>query len=114
MGRELVFARADGWRIVCRELLTGWERLVGLLGTRADARPVALVGCSSVHTFGMRYAIDVALVRGDGYVVAARRSVAPARVFGAHDAHYAIERPASEGPWPVAGDWLLAMVREET
>ena len=87
-----------------------WKKLKGLLGTACDAVPVALCGCSSVHTFGMVYDIDVALVARDGRVVAARRSVPPGRVVRGPGAQYALERPASPGPWPRPGSWVgLAM-----
>jgi len=38
------------------------ERLRGLLGTGPDAHQVALLDCRSVHTFGMRYRLDIAFV----------------------------------------------------
>ena len=89
------------------DVLKGWfDRLVGLLGTRrggTGARVVALVGCSSIHTFGMRYAIDVALVSREGVVMRAARGVMPSRVIGAHGAWLALERPSSTGPWPGEG-----------
>ena len=43
------------------ELLQGgFEKFVGLLGTEITAPPVLLLRCSSVHTFGMTYPIDIA------------------------------------------------------
>ncbi|MBR3316722.1 MAG: DUF192 domain-containing protein [Atopobiaceae bacterium] len=112
MALELVFANSAGWELVCRALTTGWERLVGLLGTDARARPVALVGCSSIHTLGMRYAIDVAFVSGDGHVLASCRAVPPARLVGARGATYVLERPTTKSPWPAVGDRLFATMRE--
>ena len=51
-------------------LLSTWgERLRGLLGTGPDAEPAMLVRCGSVHTFGMTYALDVALVGELGEVL---------------------------------------------
>lgn len=89
------------------DVLRGWfDRLVGLLGTRrgeTGARMVALVGCSSVHTFGMRYAIDVALISRGGIVVRAVRGVVPSRIVGVRGAWLALERPSSTGPWPGEG-----------
>lgn len=91
-------------------VLRSWrERLVGLLGTsRGDcaARPVLLTGCSSVHTFGMRYPIDVAFVDERGVVVGAQRGLAPGRLMRATGACWALERPSSRAVWPVAGDVL--------
>lgn len=113
MALELIFEDGSGWELVCRALTTGRERLGGLLGTDAGARPVALVNCSSIHTLGMRYAIDVAFVSGNGHVIASRRAVPPSRLVGARGAKYVLERPATKRHWPQAGDTLLATVREE-
>ena len=41
---------------------------------------VLLTPCAAVHTFGMRYAIDVAFIGRDGRVVGLRRALAPWRV----------------------------------
>ena len=112
MALELVFADGTGWELACRALTTGRQRLAGLLGTDAGARPVALVGCSSIHTLGMRYAIDVAFVSGSGRVIASRRAVPPSRLVGARGAKYVLERPATKMHWPQVGDMLLATMRE--
>ena len=90
-----------------RVLDTAVSRLVGLLGTkRGEARavPCLLVRCRSVHTFGMSYAIDVALVDERGVVVASKRRVPAGRVVGAKAAAHALERPSSNAPWPRVGD----------
>jgi len=79
------------------------ERLVGLLGTDAQAEPVALCRCSSIHTFGMTYAIDVAFVQQDGYVVLSQRALGPGRLLSAAGAYYVLERPASAALWPKEG-----------
>lgn len=89
------------------EVLSGWgARMRGLLGPRARGRNVALVGCPSVHTFGMRYPIDVALVSRMGKVLVSRRNVVPGRIVSAPGAWVALERPANEGPWPQEGSWV--------
>lgn len=87
-------------------LLTRWrDRLKGLLGTRRgeDACAVALAPCASVHTFGMRFPIDVALVARDGRVLEAREDVPPGRLVCARGATYALERPSEGDLWPRAG-----------
>lgn len=87
--------------------LSGWrERAVGLLGTNSSAGPVALCPCSSVHTWGMRYALDIALVARNGEVLKSLRAVPPCRVVSVRGAYYALERPAADGPWPKHGSWL--------
>ena len=95
-GKTLAFRALCGWR----------EKLVGLLGTSEGARPVVLCGCSSVHTVGMGYPIDVALVSRNGKVLAARRDVPPFRLVRAPGAYYAFERPRSGETWPDVGSWL--------
>lgn len=109
--------------IVCRmrdtastlrfEALRGWKKVRGLLGTDRDAGPVALCGCASIHTVGMRYPIDVALVTRGGLVLRSRRAVVPGRLVSAAGAYYALERPSAPGPWPSEGSWIgMASVGE--
>ena len=79
-------------------------RLRGLLGTGDDADPIALLGCGSIHTHGMRYSIDVAFVSGDGRVLLAARGVLPGNVVSCPGARTMLERPSRDGWWPVVGD----------
>ena len=60
------------------------SRLRGLIGRRSLAPGEALLipRCGSVHTVGMRFAIDVAFIRGDT-VIALRERVPPCRVVRA-------------------------------
>jgi uncharacterized membrane protein (UPF0127 family) len=48
-----------------------WQRLVGLLTTPDLDHPSGLwiTPCNSVHTLGMRYAIDVLFLDADGRVI---------------------------------------------
>lgn len=87
------------------------ERLRGLLGTDCNASPIALMDCSSIHTFGMRYRLDVAFVRSDGYVLESWRSVPPGRLLKNRRAHITLERPHACGPWLARGE-LLSIRRE--
>lgn len=110
-GREVLVRGASGWRGRARLLASPWRRLRGLLGTsRGDKRAglVLLTPCSSIHTFGMAYAIDVAFVSAEGVVVGSLRAVAPWRVESALGARHVLERPSSTAPWPQAGEelWL--------
>ncbi len=103
----LVIRMVDSRMMLVFEQLKGLVgKLRGLLGPRERGRPVVLVGCRSVHTFGMRYAIDVALVSRSGKVLASRRSMPPGRVLSASGAWFAFERPSAKGPWPQEGSWL--------
>ena len=109
-GREVVVARAEVLR-------SWWRRAWGLLGTSLDsgARCVLLIPCASVHTFGMRYAIDVALVSESGEVLGSWRRLRPGRLVRARGACHALERPSMPGPWPCAGQQLgIRIVDEET
>lgn len=105
---EMVLCRsAAAEKTLSFRALRSWrEKLVGLLGTGEEASPVALCGCSSVHTVGMAYPIDVALVSRNGKVLAARRGVPPFRLVRAPGAYYAFERPCSADSWPDVGSWL--------
>ena len=74
MSEELLIRTAGGFR----------ARLAGLIGRRSLPRGEALLipRCRSVHTVGMRFAIDVAFLRGDT-VLALRERVPPFRVVRA-------------------------------
>ena len=72
------------------------RRRRGLLG-RTGLEPGAamvLAPCSGIHTFFMRFAIDVLFVRRDGVVLKVCASVQPWRVAIAPRASAAIELPA--------------------
>ena len=57
------------------------ERMVGLLAHERLSADEALIfeGCSSIHTFGMRFAIDVIFVDRQWRVVALREHLSPGR-----------------------------------
>lgn len=59
-----------------------WQRMRGLLGSRAMASDVAfkISPCNSVHTAGMRYAIDVVFVDRRGRILKVVPQLAPWRV----------------------------------
>ena len=88
------------------------EKLRGLLGASPHADGVALCRCSSVHTWGMAYPIDVALVSRQGVVLLSQREVGPCRLLGARGAYYALERPSSVEPWPRVGSWLSIAITD--
>jgi uncharacterized membrane protein (UPF0127 family) len=72
------------------------SRMVGLLGraTLAEGDGLVLDPCSSIHTWFMRFPIDVAFVRPDGIVVRQVGRMAPFRLVWAAGAAFAIELPA--------------------
>ncbi len=71
-------------------------RLLGLaLLRRERAGPGLLIPrCSSVHTFGMRFALDIAFLDGDGRALREVRGVPPFRVVGCRAAESVLELPA--------------------
>jgi uncharacterized membrane protein (UPF0127 family) len=88
-------------------LATGFRaRLLGLAFLDLDeaGSGLLILRCSSIHTFGMRFPLDVLFLDGDGAVLAARRDVSPRRVVSCRRASEVLEVPAGQGgefssPW---------------
>jgi uncharacterized membrane protein (UPF0127 family) len=78
------------------------SRLLGLALLRQPSLPpghaLLLCPCSSVHTFGMRFTIDVAFADADGNVLRVIRDAAPRRVMRCPRAAVALEAHAGELP----------------
>ena len=53
--------------------------------------------CSSVHTFGMRFALDLHFLDEAGVVVMTRRGVPPRRLVACRRASAVLEIPSEEG-----------------
>lgn len=65
---------------------------------RSAAGPGLLIPrCRSVHTFGMRFALDVVFLDARGRVVSVRRRVPPRRLVWQRGAAAVLEIPAAEG-----------------
>jgi uncharacterized membrane protein (UPF0127 family) len=75
---------------------TPLARLRGLAGLRAiDARVgLELPRCRSVHTLGMRFALDLIWLDGDGAVVRVDRAVPPNRLRSCRRARSVVELAA--------------------
>ncbi|MHB1629243.1 MAG: DUF192 domain-containing protein [Bacilli bacterium] len=73
-----------------------FTRLRGLLGKKslASDEGLWLDACHSIHTFFMRFAIDVVFIDADGCVAAVHACVAPGKVVTAKRAVHTIELPA--------------------
>lgn len=73
------------------------SRLLGLALLDPLPAQVALLipRCSSIHTFGMRFAIDVTFLGDDDRPIRFERAVAPRRVLGCRGARAVLERAAS-------------------
>ena len=84
--------RADTWR----------ARLLGLALRRTTDHALYFPRCRSVHTIGMRFALDLVWVREDGSVVRIDHAVGPFRVRSCRDADGVVETPAG------AADGLIA------
>jgi uncharacterized protein len=78
----------------------GLRRLVGLIGRRDWPPGVALEipRCRSVHTFGMRFALDLVWLDRSGSVVRVDRAVPPWRVRSCRRARSVLELRAVRGP----------------
>jgi hypothetical protein len=72
--------------------VTAWHRLRGL-AFAPPCGPLLIEGCRSVHTFGMRYALDLVWLDGDGAVIRVDRGVPPRRVRTCLRARSVIEAP---------------------
>ncbi len=84
-----------------------FARARGLLGTNANwgdaGRVLVLAPCKSVHTIGMRYALDIAFVNRHGTVLRSERNVKPGRLLSCRKASFVLERPYNRAtPWPEA------------
>ena len=80
-------------------------RLLGLalLDRRAAGAGLLLPGCRGVHTFGMRFPLDLVFLDLELRQVSLRRSVPPGRVVFERRAQAVLELPASEPPSRGAG-----------
>lgn len=98
----MISSRFD--RLPCRlvhghevPVATGFRpRTLGLaLLDRAEAGPGLLIPCcSSVHTFGMRFALDLHFLDAEGAVLSSRLAVPPRRFVACRGAAAVLECPA--------------------
>jgi len=84
------------------EVPVATRRRVRLLGLarldREEAGPGLLIPhCSSVHTFGMRFALDLLFLDRSGAVLGVRQRVPPRRVVAHRRAHSVLEIPSPQG-----------------
>ena len=77
---------------------TFWRRFWGLQfrASLAEGSGLLIVPCNSIHTFWMRFAIDVAFCDSSGVVLAVRENVRPWRAtWPVPGAKMAVEFPAN-------------------
>jgi uncharacterized membrane protein (UPF0127 family) len=79
-----------------RVATTGRSRLLGLalLDREAAGAGLLIPGCRSVHTFGMRFKLDVRFLDHRGAVISIRSGVRPWRVVSEPEAASVLELPA--------------------
>jgi uncharacterized protein len=108
-------------RVVCASCSLAenpWTRFRGLLGRRTlpPGEGLLLRPSNSVHTFFMRFPIDVVFLDGDLEVVAVAPAVRPWRVRAQRGARAVLELPAGEAAKSglVSGDRLAVEHRSST
>jgi hypothetical protein len=72
---------------------SSWEKMRGLLGRPrlAEGEGLLIDSCAMVHTFGMRYPLDLAFLDPRGRVCKLVTSLAPARCAGSLGAETTLE-----------------------
>jgi uncharacterized protein len=86
----------------CRVLVAArlWARLCGLAGLRGPPPgdvALLLAPCRAVHTFGMRWSLDLVWLGLDGRVVRVDEDVGPWRARSCRGARAVLEVPAGRG-----------------
>jgi uncharacterized membrane protein (UPF0127 family) len=97
--RPWALRHASSGRLVASTLIAAFDRATrnkGLLGRHALAPGSAMIlaPCSSVHTFFMKFPIDIVFVARDGRVLKIRSQCGPWRLAFGVGAFAVIELPA--------------------
>ena len=101
MTRKMVrMIEAESGRVVVARMEradTLWKQTIGLLGRdalEADSG-LWLEPCNSVHTFGMRFSIDVLFLNRKGVAIKTAHRIVPYRIAGLlFQAHIVVELPS--------------------
>jgi hypothetical protein len=87
-----------------------WKRMIGLLGRShlAEGEGLLIDRCYGIHTFGMRFAIDILFLDKDLRVMKPVKELPPSRTCVVRKAVYALELPvgAIERSHTEAGDQI--------
>jgi uncharacterized membrane protein (UPF0127 family) len=99
------FRRLPGHSLLGFTVPVADRRVARLFGLAFLARERAGEGlliprCRSVHTFGMRFPVDLVFLDADGRVVELRREVPPRRLVRCPAADSVLELPLPAGPPP--------------
>jgi len=86
---ELILYEARSWR----------SRALGLalLPRLHPGHGLVIDGCGSVHTFGMRFAIDILFLDGRDHLLRLDEGVRPRRIRSCRGARFVVEVNAGEG-----------------
>ncbi|MEW6057422.1 MAG: DUF192 domain-containing protein [Bdellovibrionota bacterium] len=93
----------------CAVADSAWQRLVGLMGKREleEGSALLLSPCNSVHTFFMKFSIDVVYLDAEFKVIAIRRAMKPWRIdFPVFGARAVLELPSQGADGLSEGDLL--------
>ena len=77
------------------EIARGWRRFTGLM-LRSRGGPLLIPRCRSVHTFGMRFELDLVWLDQQGRVIAVDEAVPPCRVRSRREAAGVVEVAAGD------------------
>ena len=82
--------------MVCQYAKTTMQRMKGLLGTTSLSQTEGLLiePCNSVHTFGMKYVLDIVYLDRNQKVIKCVSKMAPARMSMAFNATSVVEMAA--------------------
>lgn len=83
---------------------TAKDRLRGMLFRDPDNVTRILIPCHDVHTYGMKYPIDIAFISREGNVLEVHRNVSTRKRLKRRDASLVAERFSREGEWLKEGD----------
>lgn len=97
---------ANGCEELCYEARSFLDRLRGLIGRRKNYPPVYFAHCSSVHTFGMFSALDIAFLSERGQVLEVHSEVSPGRHLCCRRASWVLERFSKKETWLEVGDYI--------
>jgi uncharacterized membrane protein (UPF0127 family) len=95
----LTLVNSRSGRVLAHSVVGAFDsrsRRTGLLGREGldEGHALVIAPTFAIHTFFMRFPIDVAFVARDGRVIAAKHAIKPWRMAAAIGAHAAVELPA--------------------
>lgn len=74
-----------------------YKKLKGLMFSKNESKGIMLNKCKSIHTFGMKYNIDLIFIDKNGHYLSKRLSVTPNKIiFGPKNTYSIIEIPSSK------------------